>query len=84
MDKVGVRSSLLACSQVDDMTVGSGMVVKDEMTQTQAACGNLHFRPFFSSLGSTSSSPELSGCFMVVTTELSGGEAHERVDDTEP
>jgi hypothetical protein len=51
MDKAGVQSSLLACSRVNDMMVGSGMVVKDKMTQTQAACGNLHFRPFFFELG---------------------------------
>jgi len=40
MDKTGVWSSLPACSRVNEMTVGSGMVVKDETTQTQVA------RPF--------------------------------------
>jgi hypothetical protein len=40
MDKAGVWSSLPACSWVDKMMVGSGMVVKNETTQTQAA------RPF--------------------------------------
>jgi hypothetical protein len=39
---------------------------------------------FFSSLGSTSSGPGLSGRFMVVATELGGGEARECVDSTEP
>ncbi len=35
MNKMGVWSSLPACSWVNVMTVGSGMVVKDETTQMQ-------------------------------------------------
>ena len=38
----------------------------------------------FERLGSTSSVPGLSGRFIVVATELGGGEARERVDDIEP
>ena len=45
MDKTGVWSSPPACSQVSLMTVGSGMVVKDETTDTD---------------GETSSAPRLS------------------------
>jgi hypothetical protein len=35
MDKAGVWSSLPAFSRVNEMTAGSGMVVKDETAQTQ-------------------------------------------------
>jgi len=38
----------------------------------------------FVRLASISSGPGLSGRFMVVPTELGGGEARDRVDDIEP
>jgi hypothetical protein len=51
VDKMGVWSSLPACSRVNEMTVGSGMVVKDETTQTQVARPFVRESPFSSAWG---------------------------------
>lgn len=51
MDKTGVWSSLPACSRVNEMTVGSGMVEKDDTTQTQVARPFVWESPLSSALG---------------------------------
>jgi hypothetical protein len=50
MDKTGAWSSLSAYSQVNEMMVGSGMVVKDE-TQTQVATPFVRESPLSSAWG---------------------------------
>jgi hypothetical protein len=68
------------------MTVGSGMMVKDETTQMQVVKPFMWESPRSSAWGQHH--PPLGlvagGRFIVVATELGGGEAHERVDDFEP
>lgn len=74
-------SPSLFSGECDDIWVQNGSEGQDN-----ADAGGEAFRAeisTFKRLGSTSSGPGLSGRFMVVVTEPSGGEARELVDDIE-
>jgi predicted secreted protein len=85
-DKTGVWSSLPASSRLNVIMVGSRMMVKDETTQTQVVKPFVWESPLSSAWGQHH--PPLGlvagGRFIVVATELGGGEAHKRVNDFEP
>ena len=86
MDKTHFWSSQPACSQVNKTTPGSRMVVEGR-DDTDADAGGEAFRAGISTfeyLRSTLSRPGLSLRFMIVATDLGGGEECEKVDDIEP